>query len=110
MPIQFMPNQNNKNNMNILPDLLTDVFETYFGANYFIEDWERLRDFLNNPTFPDRATNFREQFASSILNETITPSILEKLTDIECETQKEVNNFLINDIWKQLYGDEPIKA
>jgi hypothetical protein len=109
MPIQYMPNQNNKNNINMLSDLLTDVFETYFGANYFINDWERLKEFLNHPNFPDRADKFKRDFANALKNKEITPKVLENLTDIDYETQEEVDEFLTNEIWKPLYGDEPVK-
>jgi hypothetical protein len=109
MYTQCMLNQNNKNNMNILSDLLTDVFETYFGADYFINDWERLREFLNHPNFPSRAAEFKRDLANAMKNKEITPKVLEHLTDIDYEAQEEVDEFLINEIWKPLYGDEPVK-
>lgn len=93
----------------LLPELLTSVFSRYFGANYFTDDFNVLRKELGNPNHPNRASDFKHQLAKAINYNLITPEILNNLTKIDYETQEEVDDFLINEIWKPLYGDEPIK-
>lgn len=90
--------------------LLGDIFKRYFGANYFIDDFEVLKRELNHPKFPNRAIEFKRELASAIANHLITPKILEDLTDIDYEAQEEVDEFLKTEIWQSLYGDEPIEA
>jgi len=58
---------------------------------------------LNNPNFPNRAEEFRQQLTDAILNSSISPNKLEILTDNDCETQEEVDDFLSNYVWKTIY-------
>ncbi|MEO6590667.1 MAG: hypothetical protein ABIP06_15330 [Pyrinomonadaceae bacterium] len=90
-------------------NLLRDTIKRHFNANYTSSTETLLRE-LESPTFPNRKQEFREQLAEAIKNSLISNSELEKLTDDEYENQEEVNEFLINEIWKPLYGNEPIEV
>lgn len=73
-------------------------------------DYESLKNYLNNPNFPERGNIFKRELAETILNDRLSPENYEKLTNHDLETQEEVNEFLISEIWKPLYGDEPIQG
>jgi hypothetical protein len=84
------------------------ILENYFNID--IEtNYESIGKYIKNPEFPGRDEKFKGQLARAILNNEITPEIYEDLTDAELETQEEVDKFLIDEIWKPIYGDEPIK-
>ena len=75
-----------------------------------VPDYDDLKNYLNNPEFPERGENFKHELADAVLNNKLTPERYEKLTNHESETQEEVNRFLISEIWQPLYGDEPIQV
>jgi hypothetical protein len=90
------------------PDLLERVLGRYCHIEVGMPDWrEQLQRMLRAPAFPNREREFRQQLAYSILNHTITPAQYEKLTDLELETQEEVEQEL-RQLWSELYGDEPL--
>ncbi len=69
-----------------------------------------VKKYLNNPNVSDRNQVFKAELVNSLLKQPITPQEFEKLTAEELETQEEVNEFLKNEIWKPLYGNEPVKC
>lgn len=73
-------------------------------------NYDEIKSYIKDPKFPSRDVEFRNDLASTILNHSITPKIYEDLTDAELETQEEVDEFLINNIWQPLYDGEPIKV
>ena len=75
-----------------------------FGTDNWRED---LISCLTATEFPQREKEFRHQLAYAILNQTISPSEYEKLTDLELETNEEVVQEL-QLLWVYLYGDEPV--
>jgi hypothetical protein len=88
--------------------LLKYVLETYCHVEYFVDDWQRVKEFLNHQSFPNRNSKFKQELAETISNHSLSTKELDLLTANELETQEEVNEFLLNEIWKPLYGDEPI--
>lgn len=93
-----------------VPELITSVLRRYFQVEVFTSDWqESLKRELNNPKFPDRASQFREQLAEAILHRTITPKQYEELTDEEFDTPEALEEWL-RELWRDFYGDEPISA
>lgn len=91
-------------------ELLKYILETHCHVEYFTDDWESVKRFLNHPNFPDRNNQFKKQLADAITNSLISPADLEKLTAEEFETQEEVDKFLTNEIWQPLYGNELVKV
>jgi hypothetical protein len=96
-----MDNSNNK--------LLEHILETRFYAEA-VENYDSLTKYLRHPNFPNREKEFRQQITEAITKSTISPERYEKLTGHELETQKEVNEFLLNEIWKPLYSSEALKS
>ncbi|WP_218081685.1 hypothetical protein [Anthocerotibacter panamensis] len=93
---------------NTVPELLAHILETYCNINYLRDDWsESVKRVLNNPTFPEKAIQFRKQLVDAILLRTITPNQYEKLTDEDFDTPEELEERL-RELWKDLYGDEPV--
>lgn len=90
--------------------ILKHILETYCHVEYFTDDWESVKRFLNHPNFPDRNAEFKKELAQAIIEHTISTKEFEKLTAEEYETQEEVDSFLIREVWQPLYGDEPIKT
>ncbi len=88
---------------------LESVLFNRFDADV-VPDYENLMSYLKHPNFPEREKQFKQELANAILKDTISPQTYEDLTNHELETQEEVNEFLITDVWQPLYGDEPIKA
>lgn len=91
------------------PNYLESVLRRYchvevLGADNWQEDLKRS---LRAPKFPNREKEFRHQLAYAIINQTISPSQYEKLTDLELETYEEVAQEL-TELWMYLYGDEPV--
>lgn len=72
-------------------------------------DLESLERFLRDPNFPDREKTFKTELADSIINHRIDPEEFENLTSIDQDEQEDVDAFLTDEIWKPLYGDEPIR-
>lgn len=107
---QCFPNRKIKV-MSYLKDgqLLKYILETYCHVKYFTDDWESVRKFLSHPNFPDRNREFKKQLGQAITDHTLSTKEFEKLTGEEFETQKELNEFLKTEVWKPLYGDEPIE-
>lgn len=89
--------------------LLTKIIEDrfYAGAVY---DYENLTKFLSHPSFPHREREFKEELSEAICNSKVSINEFEKLTGIDYETQKEVDEFLKTEIWQPLYDDEPVKV
>jgi hypothetical protein len=72
-------------------------------------DWDGIDRFLNHPDFPRRAREFKRELADAILNHRLTPKDFEDLTAIDKERQEDVDAFLRDEIWEQLYEDEPVR-
>lgn len=72
-------------------------------------DWDGIDRFLNHPEFPTRARDFRRELADAILNHTITPEDFLALTAIDKESQEDVDAFLREEIWDQMYENEPVR-
>ena len=94
---------NNNPDENLLERVLENRF--YAGAVY---DYEDLSKFIKHSSFPDRAKEFKRELADAISNHTISIQEFEDLTQIDYESQEEVDEFLKTEIWQPLYGDEPI--
>lgn len=87
--------------------ILERILETRFNVDV-ATDYESLKKFLRHPSFLDRENEFKQELADAILNNTLSPEKMTDLTDADYETQEEVNDLLIKEIWQPLYGDEPI--
>ncbi len=86
---------------------LKNRLETTFCVDGLV-NWEMIKQSLRHPDFPNREKEFKKELVDAIKNQTINLKEFEKLTGIDYEMQDEVDEFLINEIWKPLYGDEPI--
>lgn len=102
-------NQNSRGNVMNEPKTLERVLETDFNVDV-ATDYESLKRFLRHPNFPEREKEFKQQLADAIVNRTLSPKEVTDLTDADYETQEEVNELLIKEIWQPLYDDEPIKS
>ncbi len=89
-------------------DLLKDIIKRHFNMNYMSSAETILRE-LENPDFPNRKVEFKQQLKKAVTENSLSAEELENLTDDEFETQKEANDFLRNEVWKTIYGNEPIK-
>lgn len=88
------------------------ILEYVLGLYFHVEHGLGIDDakkYINNPNVSERKSEFKKQLRVAILNNSVTPKLFERITSEELDTQEEVNSFLINEIWKPLYGDEPIK-
>lgn len=88
--------------------ILERILETRFNVDV-PTNYESLKRFLQHPNFPGREKDFKHELADAILNKTFTPDRVTELTDADYETQEEVDQLLIKEIWEPLYGSEPIK-
>ncbi len=91
----------------------TSILEYVLGLYFHVEHGlgiDDVKKYLNNPNVSDRNQVFKAELVNSLLKQPITPQEFEKLTAEELETQEEVNEFLKNEIWKPLYGNEPVKC
>ena len=89
-----------------------DTLYHFLECNFNVDvktDYEYMKRYVLDKTFPDRNERFKRALSDAILNHKITPEIYEKITDAELETQEEIDSLLINDIWKVVYGVEPIE-
>lgn len=89
----------------LLNKIIEDRF--YAGAVY---DYENLAKFLSHPNFPNREKEFKKELSDAIQNSKVSINEFEKLTGIDYESQKEVNEFLKTEVWQPLYGEESIKV
>ncbi len=72
---------------------------------------ESIINSLNNPNFPSRAEEFKQQLTDAILTSSISATKLENLTDSDFESQKEADDFLRNYVWKTIYTEPaPIRV
>jgi len=92
------------NDESSLRRILKTQFKQGLGPN-----WDGIHQYLNHPEFPSRARNFKRELADAILNHTITPEEFEKLTDVDQDSQEDVDKFLTTEIWNQLYQNEPVR-
>lgn len=74
-----------------------------------VTDYEYMKRYVSDPNFPNRNEEFKKALADAILYHKITPETYERITDAELETQEEIDELLVNDIWKVIYGNEPIR-
>lgn len=88
--------------------ILRSLLETTFSQGVET-DWDDLHRFLNDPSFPDRASEFKRELSDAILNHRILPHEFERLTAIDQESQEDVDMFLTDEIWIPLYDDETVK-
>lgn len=89
--------------------MLKHFLETMFCVDG-VDDYELVKKTLNDSRFPNREGQFRKELVDAIKHQTISIEQFERLTGIDYETQNEISNFLVENIWKPLYDDEPIKA
>lgn len=87
--------------------ILKRLLETTFSMGVET-DWDDLKRFLKDPNFPDREKTFKNELADAITDHKISPEEFEDLTAIDQDEQEDVDEFLIEEIWKPLYGDEII--
>jgi hypothetical protein len=87
---------------------LEHVLKLFFYAEHGL-DITDVKEYLDNLDFTERKVIFKYELANAILTQSISINRFEQLTGIDYETQKEVDEFLIEQIWKPLYGDEPVK-
>jgi hypothetical protein len=87
--------------------ILERILETRFNVDV-AADYESLKRFLRHPNFSEREKEFRQELADAILNKTLSPEKVTDLTDADYETQEEVDELLIKEIWQPLYGNEPV--
>lgn len=84
------------------------VLETHCSANWFDDSSVlSIKRFLNQPDFPDRSEQFKQELATAILHHTITPEKYERLTDVAYDEQESVDREL-HELWQHLYGNEPV--
>lgn len=91
--------------------MISKTFDKTLRLYFHVEvtqDIDELNSFLNSKNFPKRNEEFRKELLQKINNSEVSVNEFEKLTGIDYESQEEVNEFLIDEIWKPLYGDEPI--
>ncbi|MDM7920751.1 MAG: hypothetical protein QUS14_00510 [Pyrinomonadaceae bacterium] len=88
--------------------ILKRILQTRFSQGVET-DWDGLDRFLNHPEFPTRARDFRRELADAILNHTISPEEFEELTAIDRESQDDVDSFLREEVWEQMYENEPVR-
>lgn len=84
------------------------TLEYFLGTHFHVgvsTTRESILASLNNSNFPNRAEEFKRQLTDAILNHSISTEQLEKLTDNDCETQEEVDNFLKSYVWKTIYTE-----
>ena len=87
--------------------LLNNILETRFTQGCG-SDWVSLRAFLEHPKFPGRAKEFKQQLADAIVNHGISPAEFEELTSIDQDEQADVDQFLLEELWENLYdGEDP---
>lgn len=89
--------------------ILEKVLGLYFHVNhgFGVED---VKEYLNNSTMPTRNNKFKYELACAISKHSINPQKFERLTGDDYETQQEVDEFLMREIWQPLYGDEPVRV
>jgi hypothetical protein len=94
-----------------LSEPLVYFLECEFNVDV-VTNHEELKRIRTDSTFFPNAnrSEFRKNLVETIIENKLTPSIYEYLTNHELETQKEVNEFLVEQIWKPIYGDEPVKT
>lgn len=91
----------------------TSILNHFLKTTFSVEgssDYESVKRVLNHPNFPNREKEFKEELVNAILKQPISTEEFEKLTDIDFETQDEIREYLLTEIWQPLYGDEPVKA
>lgn len=89
--------------------LLRHVLATRFTAGVHV-DWDGLLRFLRDPHFPDRERTFKGELADAIREHRITPAEFERITSIDQDSQSDVDSFLVEEVWRQLYPDEAVPA
>ncbi len=87
--------------------ILKKILETEFVAGVET-DWDEIHRFINDPEFPTRKRDFRNQLADAIMHGTISPEEFEELTAVDRDDQDDVNSFLKETIWDRLYENEPV--
>ena len=85
--------------------ILKTHFKQGLGPN-----WDGMKQYLNHPEFPNRARTFKRELADAILNHSISPDEFEKITDVDQDSQEDVDNFLTTEIWDPLYENEPVRV
>lgn len=87
---------------------MAGVLKKYFNVNAFTADWvERLKNELHGNPDPQYESRFRQQLSEAISRGTITPLQYERLTGEDFDTPSDLRDWLL-EVWRKLYGDEPI--
>jgi hypothetical protein len=84
--------------------ILKTEFKQGLGPNY-----DGIRSYLDHPNFPNRGRRFKQELADAILNHKVTPEEFEKLTDVDQDSQEDVDQFLKVELWDPLYPNEPVR-
>jgi hypothetical protein len=82
----------------------------YVLGNYFLIEAlseEGARKYLDNPKYPARKVQFKAELADAIKNRTITREGLYKLTGDLVDSEDDVQDFLVNEVWKEIFPGEP---
>ncbi len=90
---------------------LTYFITCHFGQD-LTPDYDEINRIKDPKFYPEQDRDeFKKNLADIIINSKLPPEICSYMTSLEgyYETQDEVDVFLINEIWKPLYSDEPIK-
>lgn len=89
------------------------MLEHFLKTTFSVEgssDYESVKRTLRHQNFPDREIKFKKDLSEAIKCSKFSIDKFENLTGFDYETQEEVNEFLIKEIWQPLYGDELIVA
>jgi len=84
--------------------ILKTHFKQGLGPN-----WDGIKKYLHHPDFPNRDRKFKQELADAILNHTVKPEEFEKLTDVDRDSQEDVDKFLKVELWEPLYPNEPVR-
>lgn len=90
---------------NITPEPLSHVLRTYWNVNALSDDWfEGAKRMLSHT---QQETLFKQQLADAILHKSVSPSEYERLTREDFDTSEDLEERL-REIWRDMYGDEPV--
>ncbi|MEJ7617062.1 MAG: hypothetical protein WKF30_08915 [Pyrinomonadaceae bacterium] len=88
-----------------VPEPLADVLRTYCNVNALSGDWhESVRRMLEHT---HEASLFKQQLADAILHRSISPANYERLTREDFDTPEDLLARL-GELWRDMYGDEPV--
>jgi hypothetical protein len=91
---------------NPIPEPLQSLLRTTFDVDLF---WHSFPDLIHSALASDaqQAALFKQQFASAIIEGTISPGQYYELTNHRFESEEDLHSWL-RKLWREIYGDEPI--